>query len=193
MVMLTLGILRVPPAAEAQPWGNIPRVGVLDPGSPQRHAGCLPAFQQGLRDLGYVEGQHVRFAYRYAEEQPERLPVLAGVTIVPPKRKPRGGELTPPEKATNRRISSIRIRIEHAIGGVKRDRMVKDKIRLFKDGIRDTIMETCCGLQNFRLQYRPWCYASYQILKVSTIQSDYKAVHPYVSRAVMPGSEGERR
>jgi hypothetical protein len=86
--------------------------------------------------------------------------LLNGITIVQPKKKPRGGELTPPEKATNRRISSIRIRIEHTIGGVKRDRIVKDKIRLFKDGIRDTIMETCCGLHNFRLQYRPWRYAS---------------------------------
>jgi hypothetical protein len=86
--------------------------------------------------------------------------VLAGITIVQPKKKPRGGELTPPEKATNRRISSIRIRIEHAIGGVKRYRMVKDNIRLLKDGIRDAIMETCCGLHNFRLQYRPWHYAS---------------------------------
>jgi hypothetical protein len=86
--------------------------------------------------------------------------VLAGITIVQPKKKPRGGELTPPETATNRRISSIRIRIEQAIGGVKRDRIVKDKIRLLKDGIRDTIMETCCGLHNFRLQYRPWHYAS---------------------------------
>ena len=86
--------------------------------------------------------------------------LLNGITIVQPKKKPRGGELTPLEKATNRRISSIRIRIEHAIGGVKRYRIVKDKIRLFKDGIRDTIMETCCGLHNFRLQYRPWRYAS---------------------------------
>jgi hypothetical protein len=86
--------------------------------------------------------------------------VLADVTIIQPKKKPRGGELTPPEKATNRRISSIRIRIEHAIGGVKRSRMVKARIRLLKDGMRDTMMETCCGLQNFRLQYRPWHYAS---------------------------------
>jgi hypothetical protein len=62
------------------------------------------------------------------------------------------GNSPPPEKVTNRAISSIRIRIEHAIGGVKRDRMVKDKIRLLKDGIRDTIMETCRGLHNFRLQ-----------------------------------------
>jgi DDE superfamily endonuclease len=82
-----------------------------------------------------------------------------GIMILQPKKTPRGGELTPPEKATNRRISSIRIRIEHAIGGVKRYRIVKDKIRLLKDGIRDAVMETCCGLHNFRLQYRPWHYA----------------------------------
>ena len=85
---------------------------------------------------------------------------LQDVTIVQPKKKPSGGELTPPEHATNRRISSIRIRIEHAIGGVKRDRIVKDNIRLLKDRVRDTIMEPCCGLHNFRLQYRPWHYAS---------------------------------
>ena len=85
---------------------------------------------------------------------------LPGITIVQPKKTPRGGELTPPEKATNRRISSISIRIEHAMGGVKRDRRVKDTIRLLKDGMRDTIMETCCGLHNVRLQYKPWHYAS---------------------------------
>jgi hypothetical protein len=83
-----------------------------------------------------------------------------GMTLIQPKKKPPGGELTPPEKAHNRSISSIRIRIEHAIGGVKRYRMVQDKIRLLKDGMRDTIMETCCGLHNFRLQYRPWNYAT---------------------------------
>jgi DDE superfamily endonuclease len=83
-----------------------------------------------------------------------------GSTIIQPKKKPRRGELTPPEKAHNRDISSLRIRREHAIGGVKRYRIVKDKIRLVKDGLRDIIMETCCGLHNFRLQYRPWHYAN---------------------------------
>jgi hypothetical protein len=85
---------------------------------------------------------------------------LAGVMLFQPQKTPRGGELTPPEKKTNRRISSIRIRIEHAMSGVKRYRIVKDTIRLLKDGIRDAVMETCCGLPNFRLQYRPWHYAS---------------------------------
>jgi hypothetical protein len=76
--------------------------------------------------------------------------VLADVTIIQPKKKPRGGELPPPEKATNRRMASSRIRIDHAIGGVKRSRIVKDKIRLLKDGLRDTMMETCCGWHNYR-------------------------------------------
>jgi hypothetical protein len=79
---------------------------------------------------------------------------LNGIVLVPPKKKPRGGELTPPAQATNRAISSISIRIEHAIGGGKRDRMVKDTIHLLKEGSRDTIMETCGGLHNFRLPYR---------------------------------------
>jgi hypothetical protein len=86
---------------------------------------------------------------------------LPGVTIGQPKKTPPGGELTPPEQEANRRISSIRIRIEHAMSGVKRYRIVKAKSRLLKDGLRDTVMETCGGLHNFRLQYRPWHYASY--------------------------------
>ena len=85
---------------------------------------------------------------------------LQDVPIVQPKKKPPGGELTPSEKATNRHMSSSSIRIEHAIGGVKRDRIVKDKIRLLKDRVRDTVMETCRGLHNVCLQYRSWHYAS---------------------------------
>jgi hypothetical protein len=82
---------------------------------------------------------------------------LQDVTRVHPKNTPRGGERTPPERAPKRRIASIRIRLEHAIGGVKRDRIVKDNIRLLTDGIRDAVMEPGCGWQTLRLQYRPWC------------------------------------
>jgi hypothetical protein len=85
---------------------------------------------------------------------------LPEVQVFQPTKKPCGRDLTPPEQEINRRISSIRMRIEHAIGGVKRYRIVKDTIRLLKDGVRDPVMETCCGLHNFRLQYRPWNYAN---------------------------------
>jgi hypothetical protein len=83
---------------------------------------------------------------------------IAGVTILQPKKKPRGKELLPEDKGSNRLISKIRIRIEHAIGGVKRYRIVKDKIRNWKEDFRDKVMETCCGLHNFRLNFRPWHY-----------------------------------
>jgi hypothetical protein len=83
---------------------------------------------------------------------------VATVTIRQPTKKPRGGELTPPQKEENRRIASEKMRIEHAICGVKRCRIVKDKIRYWQDNIRDMVMEIACGLHNFRLRFRPWHY-----------------------------------
>ena len=83
-----------------------------------------------------------------------------GLRIFHPRKTPPGGELAPPEQEAHRRISSTRRRIEHAIGGVNRDRSVKDKIHLLKDGIRESIMATCGGLHNVRLQYKSWPYAS---------------------------------
>ena len=59
--------------------GNIPLVGVLEPNPPP--SGCFAAFQQGLRDLGYVEGQNITFAYRYAAHQFDRLPTLAAELV----------------------------------------------------------------------------------------------------------------
>ena len=85
---------------------------------------------------------------------------LEGTTIVQPKKKPRGAELTADEKAENRRISSIRIRVEHAINGVKRYRIVKDQLRNWKTDFRNKVMETRRGLHNFRLRFRPWDYFS---------------------------------
>jgi hypothetical protein len=83
---------------------------------------------------------------------------LEDVLIVQPKKKPKGKELTQEDIDCNRQISSVRVRVEHAIGGVKRYRIVKDKIRNWKDDFRDQVMATCCGLHNFRLDFRPWNY-----------------------------------
>jgi len=83
----------------------------------------------------------------------------ADVIIIQPKKKPRGGERTLAEKAENRRISSIRVFVEHVICSVKRYRVVKEKIRLWKGNIRDKVLETWCGLHNFRITFRPMRYA----------------------------------
>ena len=79
---------------------------------------------------------------------------IEGVMLIQPKKKPRGGELTAEEKEENR--NRIRVLIEHVISSVKRYRIVKDKFRQWREGIHDMVMETCCGLHNFRLRYRPW-------------------------------------
>jgi putative ABC transport system substrate-binding protein len=65
-----------PFAAGAQPLAKIPRVGLLRPGSPPDP--YVEAFRQGLRDLGYVEGQTIAIEYRWAEGSPARIPLLAG-------------------------------------------------------------------------------------------------------------------
>ena len=81
LVTLTLSLLTAPLATTAQPRGKIPRVAVLQPTSQEHPAPCLFAFQQGLRDLGYVEGQTIRFDYRYGEGQADRLPALAAELV----------------------------------------------------------------------------------------------------------------
>ena len=68
-----------------------------------------------------------------------------------PKKRPPKGTLTAEEKAENRRISSIRVRIEQSIGSVKRYRIIRDVIRSRCSEFRDKVIETCCGLHNFRL------------------------------------------
>ena len=83
---------------------------------------------------------------------------LEGVSILQPKKKPRGGELGYADKVRNRLIAGIRVRIEHAIGSVKRYRIVKDKSRNWKPGFRDLVFDICCGLHNFRLNFRPRHY-----------------------------------
>ena len=81
---------------------------------------------------------------------------LENVEIIQPKKKPKGKELTGEEKEKNREISSVRIRIEHVISGIKRCRIVKDKFRNYKKGFKDLVMEIACALHNFRLKFRPW-------------------------------------
>lgn len=88
---------------------------------------------------------------------------VESVAILQPKKKPRGQALGDWERSYNQWVSSLRMRMEHAIGGVKRYRIVKDKIRNWKDGFRDAVLETCCGLHNFRLRFRPWHYDPIQL------------------------------
>ena len=66
---LALVLLAAPLAAEAQSAGRVPRIGILAPS--EAYKGRADAIRQGLRDLGYVEGQnivtHIRYVGREAD------------------------------------------------------------------------------------------------------------------------------
>jgi len=75
-------------------------------------------------------------------------------SVMMPKKKPRGKELTAEEKAQNKVISSIRVRVEHAIGGITRMRISTDKFRNKKRTFNDQAMLISCGLWNYHLMCR---------------------------------------
>lgn len=54
----------------------------------------------------------------------------------------------------NRLFASARVVVEHVISGVKRCRIVKDILRLIREGISDRVMEIACGLHNLRMACR---------------------------------------
>jgi putative tryptophan/tyrosine transport system substrate-binding protein len=76
-LLVTLGLLVVPLAVEAQPSAPVPRVGLLCLFSPAIGESKAESFRQGLRDVGYIEGKHIRIESRWAEGHRERLAELA--------------------------------------------------------------------------------------------------------------------
>jgi putative ABC transport system substrate-binding protein len=78
--ILTLALLAVPFAIEAQPAGKVPRVGVLANGSPATSP-AVDAFRRGLSELGHVEGQTIALEIRWAEGRFDRLPELAAELV----------------------------------------------------------------------------------------------------------------
>ena len=98
----------------------------------------LPARSRLLQDLGFLSF------------------TLPQVEILMPMKKPRGAELTLEQHLANQVLNQRRLRIEHVNSSVKRCRIVKDRIRLWKQGIRDLVMEICCALHNFRVRLMPW-------------------------------------
>ncbi|HEY9815618.1 MAG TPA: transposase family protein [Candidatus Obscuribacterales bacterium] len=77
-----------------------------------------------------------------------------GVSIQQPKKKPRNGSLTPIETMNNQGISSLRIEVEHHIGGIKRCQILVQPFRNWVDHYVDDVIETGCSLHNFRLTHR---------------------------------------
>src|SRR5688572_2450062 len=72
------GLLAVPLAAEAQRAGKVYRIGYLSLGGPSKFR---DAFDQGLRELGYIDGQNIRVDSRYARGQMQQLAGLAAELV----------------------------------------------------------------------------------------------------------------
>ena len=71
-----------------------------------------------------------------------------------PFKKPPGKALTALQKQINKAIGSARIRVEHAFSGVKRLRIIRNKIRLKTYQVRDQVFKIAAALHNLRVSYR---------------------------------------
>ena len=79
VLALTAMLFAFPTSAQAQQVKKVPRIGYL---SLRSDAGDIDlAFRQGLRDLGYIEGQNVIIEWRFAEGKSERYPLLAAELV----------------------------------------------------------------------------------------------------------------
>ena len=78
---LIVAALAAPLAAEAQPAGKVHRIGFLGNSTAALEAHLVGAFREGLRELGYVEGQNLLIDYRWAEGKYERFPALIAELI----------------------------------------------------------------------------------------------------------------
>ena len=81
---------------------------------------------------------------------------LPEVEILMPTKKPRGAELSLEQHRANQVRNQRRLRIEHVHRSIKRCRIVKDRLRLWKAGVRDLVMELRCALHTFRVRLTPW-------------------------------------
>ena len=80
-VILAGGLLAAPLATEAQQAGKVYRISMLETRSTALNAANIDGFRQGLRELGYKEGQNLELVYRSSDGRDERFPVLANELV----------------------------------------------------------------------------------------------------------------
>jgi len=78
------------------------------------------------------------------------------VAILMPTKKPHGEELTREQPRANQALPQRRLRIAHVNSRVKRCRIVQDRSRLRKQGVRDRVLARCCARHHFRVRLTPW-------------------------------------
>ena len=93
-ITLLGGAAAWPLAASAQQAGKIARIGIIDDSIHWN------AFRQGLRDLGYLEGQNIAFDYAYGDRsdspRPRRRSFVARWTLLRPLARPQASRSSKP-------------------------------------------------------------------------------------------------
>jgi putative ABC transport system substrate-binding protein len=107
-------VFAAPLGVEAQQVCKVYRIGVLLTLAAGENEHLVKALDQGLRELGYVEGRNLVFERRFAEGQQERLPTLAAELVRPKERRssrawPGRAETSPDWPTMPLRRSSARI------------------------------------------------------------------------------------
>lgn len=97
----------------------------------------------------WLEGYqlHVDLGYQGIEKDYPNLNVLI------PDKKPRKRELTKEQKKSNTMKSKQRVKVENAIGGMKRYRFLSDRLRCRSISLYSKVAGIAAGLWNFNLTY----------------------------------------
>lgn len=74
--------------------------------------------------------------------------------VIVPYKKTKNRELTALQKEINQKISAVRVRIEHAFCGIKRLKIIRNKIRLRTYEVRDQVFRIAVALHNLRIKFR---------------------------------------
>jgi hypothetical protein len=82
------------------------------------------------------------------------LEVDSSTQKIMPHKKPRNKELSDQKRQENYIVSSVRIKVEHSIGGIKRLRIVKDTVRCHSWWLKDRLMVIATSLHNYRTAMR---------------------------------------
>jgi ABC-type uncharacterized transport system substrate-binding protein len=80
-ILVALAVLAVGVIADAQQPKKVPRVGYLSSADPASESARSEPFRLALRELGYIDGQHISTEYRYSEGKNDRLPELAAELV----------------------------------------------------------------------------------------------------------------
>ena len=82
VVVFALSLFAAADGAGAQQVEKVWRVGYLAAGAGSENQTNLNAFRQGLRDLGYVDGQNIAIEYRWGEGKYQQLPKLVDELVI---------------------------------------------------------------------------------------------------------------